>query len=157
MNLTGSMTTFYIDSCSLIYLKKASILQIFVENFRCVTTLQIFMESKLEKVKFLKVVKAGKNYNKNLEDSLFEVCDMDKNPVFISDDKRFINLCKRHNMKVINSLLVPVILYKFGFLNFEESILAMEKIFDVGFYSQKIYQFALLTLYENTFWKIVAV
>lgn len=115
------------------------------------------MESKLDEIGSIKIVKAGKNYNKNLEDSLFEVCDFDKNPIFISDDKRFINLCKRKNKKVINSLLVPVILYKSNFLNFEKALLKMEKIFKVGFYSPKIYQFALLALYENTFWKIIAI
>ncbi len=87
------------------------------------------------------------------EDTLFQIEESEGRLIFVSDDRRFINMCKRRGKLVINSLLVPILIYeKCKDFSFQDVIVKMDEIYSLGYYSQKVYSFALQIFFERKYW-----
>ncbi len=133
-------------------MQKSGILSQFCSCFKCATTHIIVSETGITNSN-IEIRRVSDVVENSGEETLFQIDEKKREIIFVSDDKRFINLCKKEGKVVINSLLIPILIYEVcENFSFEDTIKKIEEIYSLGYYSFKVYLFALQIFFERKYW-----
>ncbi len=145
------------DASSLIYLNKANLLELLFKNLNFITTKRVYLEVN-------KKPNNIKNYFSNdgikIYDKITEIQAIDgmsatdveliniatrKNYVLLTDDGEICKFCRFNSLKYINSLIVIIILYKKSLISKNEAYDYIQKIINLGRYSNWVIDY----VYKN--------
>ncbi len=147
-----------IDSSSLIYLKSANILDIFLQNINTVSTKKVREEISVKdnslEMNFLsgliQIVSPVnvKIFNKSMSLTDREILEIAlvKGYVVLSDDGKISRYCDENGLPHINSLTAIVLLFEKDILDLNETYDYLNKVIEIGRYSKDIVKFAFSLL-----------